>query len=241
MNNKVKMSDAEYQLVREDAQKVLETLSSESVDELRSKSVDAVNSLLVGLESSLKTDRHSVAIMESASQKSIKNPYKEDVKNYWLTQIANFIAAAIFKIPRELTPSVAYPWNAKEKAAEFDKDSNKMISGLAEATRKMLYLDEELYDSFSEIRERISSDDVNLINFCNSCENRDTSGRIWNISEKYKDIVELLYGNNISFNPNYFNTNLIKNFFIDKVSKMEDEISAEYIKAKEGKNIQENY
>ena len=74
MNNKVKMSDAEYQLVREDAQKVLETLSSESVDELRSKSVDAVNSLLVGLESDLKTDRHSVAVMESTSQKSIKNP-----------------------------------------------------------------------------------------------------------------------------------------------------------------------
>lgn len=241
MNEEVKISEAEYRLLKEDAKKVLDELSPEQVSELRTKAVSELNTTLDAVNKNREEQTNHLNGFRNAIMNSqMKNPFRNAKRNYWLTQIANFIAVAVFKVPRELTPSVGYPYGAEKTAREFDEHVSKTNARLIATFEESTYFYTKMYEYFSQVKENISQNDLDLIVLYNSCDQKNISSKLSGTEPEYLNLSKLLYNNGVLLEPKIFKTNMIAGNMIALESSLEENLTNHFEKVR-GNVSQKSY
>lgn len=231
MDEEVRISEEEYRSLEEDAARELETLRAESVENLRNKAIDELNTIILALNKNITRAANSLKNMKDAIENDpIENPYENAGLKFWLTQIVNFIAVALFKVPRELTPSVGYPFGSRRLAREFEEHVRETDKRFIDTFTWMVDFPTKLHESFCTIRENISTDDVKLVIFCNACRGKELRPYL-DINHKYRPLTLFLYNNGVSFQSKLFKTNAIDCETIEAVSAMEKRIKEQYNEA----------
>ena len=186
MSGTVKMDQAEYMMMEEEAKKVLETLDQESIDQLRESCSSSLKSITNYLSGKVNDANRVIGNTGDI------NPFRTAKIKFWLGQIANFISVALFKVPSELTPSYQYPHSSKEQERAYENDYSKLSSMLERA--RFFYATSR--DYFNEIYKNISEDDTKLMMLCISCANLNNGKSEMPVSSHFKQTATLLYQNN---------------------------------------------
>ena len=157
------------------------------------------------------------------------NPLKKAKIRFWLGQLGNFIASFLFGVPRELTPSYAYPFGSSGKftgqARATDERMRELVSAGIVHTESFCT---ELY----EIKRKIKTDDARLIVFCHSCLYIDSAFTTVNVAHWFRETASLLYQNNISFPVSIYRTGMKNSKLTEAVSSMIKKIKGSYSEEK---------
>ena len=234
MDDTIKISEEEYAELEEKAKEVLGTLDSQSVNELREKCIKELHK--IGSELSKRVDSYTKNLdgyLEEYEKFDKNNPLKKAVKNYWLTQLANFVAVAVFKVPRELTPSVGYPFGL----SKFKKRLKKEVDEVTSIYKDGIEFCSNSLEYFNKIDDRIKKDDTNLMVFCEACENIDSEFLQVKTDPRFKKIATLIYQNNIPYSSHTFNLNLTMDAITDAVDTLAGNVCEQYDRIKENKKI----
>ena len=241
MDKEIKISEEEYSQLEEEANKLLEILNSETVDELRKKVHEKLNGIITLLETKSKTSREKITEFSHANYNPSKdNPFRTAKRSYWLTQIANFISVAVFKVPRELTPTVGYPYESIRMAGEFDKHASKVDNELMSIFRNANAVFENSLKYFYEIDKNILEDDTKLMIFCDSCNNIDRIDYKVKTAPNFKEVASLVYQNGISISPGLYDRDVKVDSFTSKITQIIGDVGGIYDKIKE-ENKQKQY
>ncbi len=229
MSEYIKISDAEYEKLLEEARSRLETMSPEQISELRAICNDVLSKIIHETEKDVSNYTKLVEQWKKPLDLDYVNPVRQAKKRFWLGQLVNFVAVAIFKLPREFTPVYEYSHESAKKyddqAKAYDTKLNRMFNDAKNIT-------EVSVKGFSEILSKIVYDDAALIAFCDSLENLSFVEQIVKASDSFKKIASLFYLNNISFNIETFRTTTKESVLTGRVDAFIEEIKKDYKKAK---------
>lgn len=229
MSEYIKIDEAEYEKLLEEARSRLETMSPEQISELRAKCNDVLSKIIEETEKSASNLKSLYERWNKPIDYDRINPFKQAKKRFWLGQLVNFIAVAIFKLPRELTPVYGYPHNAAE---EYDKIARNNANELLHIVSDGKNITEATVQGFSKIKESVVYDDATLVAFCNSCENLSIVEQIVKASAQFKEIASLFYLNNVSFDAQLFRSDTTSPKLTDRIHLGTEEIKRAYEKTK---------
>ena len=189
-----RISPQEYALLKEEAQKTLDTLSESDIFTLRRHAYNSLNGFIKRLERHLEGSKEVLQLATNVD--NYKNHYGGDAlskvknKKFWLTQIVNFIAVAIFRIPREFTPAFGFS-NVNNSVYSHIRDNSSKIIEFEQGGIKIV----NYYISLiKKIMDKIKNDNLALIIFYNSIyKNKKYMG---NFTENSKKVLLSIFNEN---------------------------------------------
>ena len=238
MEENIRIDEREYASMLEDARKILETMSPEAIEELKTTCKDGLKVVTKVLETDLsKLKNMDKQIAENPIDYRKENPLRKAKRNFWLGQIANFIAVSVFKLPREFTPTYGYPHGSSK---EYETKAQAMDDKLTKLVKEGKVISESTLSGLYEIMRNIGSDDAKLIAFCNSCNDIEAANSKTNVSPQFSKIASLLYQNNVSFPVGIYRTNAKDGHITDGVETLIENVTGSYDKAR-GNEVTKQY